>query len=205
MNIFDEEGLIDSDVHDILYELGNVGLGMASVTMGRVMGVRMSIGVPKIVHANEVIPDGLDAYKDKVGIVMEFQKTIKGYMVILIKKNFAHMVLEKLMEKCCNFDEEDKKSAFEEFGNLVCAAYLKAIGQYTGLRFYVKPVAFHNDISKLTTECDSECWGKVSEKVVCVDARFNIQQEDKTVIEDVGNVIMLPYEESVETLIEPLL
>ena len=41
MKIYDEEGYIDSDVHEILYELGNVGIGMASVTVGNMIGLRM--------------------------------------------------------------------------------------------------------------------------------------------------------------------
>lgn len=47
MKIFDSEGYIDSEVQEILYELGNVGLGMASITLGRIMGVRMHIGFLK--------------------------------------------------------------------------------------------------------------------------------------------------------------
>ena len=45
MKIYDENGLIDSDVQEVLYELGNVGLGMASVAIGKLMGLRLNIGV----------------------------------------------------------------------------------------------------------------------------------------------------------------
>ena len=55
MKIYDEEGYIDSDVHEILYELGNVGIGMASVTVGNMIGLRMNVGVPSIVPAKELM------------------------------------------------------------------------------------------------------------------------------------------------------
>ena len=42
MKIYDENGLIDSDVQEVLYELGNVGLGMASVAIGKLMGLRLN-------------------------------------------------------------------------------------------------------------------------------------------------------------------
>ena len=205
MNIFNEDGLIDSDVQDILYELGNVGLGMASVTIGRMLGMRLQIGVPKVVQATEVVPKDIEEYRDKVLIVMRFQKSMSGYMVVLLKKEFAGVIVEKLTSRCEDVDEEDKKSAFAEFGNFVCAAYLKAVGQYTGIRFYVKPVECCMDISDKFPGRKPECWDKISKRAICVDAGFNIKQEDKTVLEDVGNIIMLPFEESVEALIEPLL
>ena len=205
MNIFNEDGLIDSDVQDIRYELGNVGLGMASVTIGRMLGMRLQIGVPKVVQATEVVPKDIEEYRDKVLIVMRFQKSMSGYMVVLLKKEFAGVIVEKLTSRCEDVDEEDKKSAFAEGGSFVCAEYLKAGGQYTGIRFYVKPVECCMDISDEFPGRKPECWDKISKKAICVDAGFNIKQEDKTVLEDVGNIIMLPFEESVEALIEPLL
>ena len=60
MNIFNEEGLIDSDAQDILYELGNVGLGSASITIGRIMGLRLHIGVPKIAPMDEKLAEEME-------------------------------------------------------------------------------------------------------------------------------------------------
>ena len=43
MNLFDQDGRLDSDVEDALSELGNVGVGMASITIGRILGVRVEL------------------------------------------------------------------------------------------------------------------------------------------------------------------
>ena len=45
MELFQGNGQLDEDVEDILYELGNVGVGMVSTTIGSMLGVRADIGV----------------------------------------------------------------------------------------------------------------------------------------------------------------
>lgn len=40
MELFQRNGQLDEDVEDILYELGNVGVGMVSTTIGSMLGVR---------------------------------------------------------------------------------------------------------------------------------------------------------------------
>ena len=46
MELFQGNGQLDEDVEDILYELGNVGVGMVSTTIGSMLGVRAEIGIP---------------------------------------------------------------------------------------------------------------------------------------------------------------
>ncbi len=43
--IISGNGQLDEDVEDILYELGNVGVGMVSTTIGSMLGVRAEIGI----------------------------------------------------------------------------------------------------------------------------------------------------------------
>lgn len=197
MTIFNEEGLIDSDVQDVLYELGNVGLGSASITIGRLMGIRLHIGVPKIVPTDEELAKKLVDFNGKIGVMMKFQKTLKGAMLIILKEEFLDNVVEKMTEnEGVNCDEAERLSAVQEFANIVCAAYLKAVGQYTDMRIYVKPAGI-NDIteSDIVTKCH---------KAICIDTGFNVIYENGDILDDVGRVVMLPDEESVEKLITPL-
>lgn len=197
MTIFDDEGLIDSDVQDVLYELGNVGLGSASITVGRIMGVRLQIGVPHIVPVDEKLATELVDFNGKLGIMMKFQKTLQGAMLIIIKEEFIGNVVEKMTEnEGISCDESERISVIQEFANIICAAYLKAVGQYTDMRIYVKPAGF-NDISAedIINKCN---------KAICIDTSFTVVYENGDVLDDVGHVVMLPDEESVEKLIEPL-
>ena len=197
MNIFDEEGLIDSDVQDVLYELGNAGLGSASITIGRIMGLRLQIGVPHVSPMNEELAREMLNFDGKLGIMMRFQKTLNGSMLISIKEEFVDKVVEKMSEdEDISCDEAERMSVMQEFANIVCAAYLKAVGQYTDMRIYVKPAGF-NDIAidDIMTKCH---------KAICIDTGFKVIYDNGDFLDDVGHVIMLPDEESAGKLIEPL-
>ena len=197
MNIFNEEGLIDSDAQDVLYELGNVGLGSASITMGKIMGLRLQIGVPRIAPMDEKLAKEMVNFNGKLGIMMEFQKTLKGSMLISIKEEFVDIVIKKMAEEedmIC--DESERISLLQEFANIICAAYLKAVGQYTDMRIYVKPVGFNDiTIDDIMVKCH---------KAICIDTGFTVVYENGEFLDDVGRVIMLPDEESAGKLIEPL-
>lgn len=197
MNIFNEEGLIDSDVQDVLYELGNVGLGSASVTIGRIMGLRLHIGVPQIAPMDEKLAAEMVNFDGRLGIMMKFQKTLKGSMLISIKEEFVDKVVERMAEKeGISCDESERISVIQEFANIICAAYLKAVGQYTDMRIYVKPAGFNDiAINDIMTKCH---------KAICIDTSFTVVYENGDSLDDVGHVIMLPDEESAGKLIEPL-
>lgn len=208
MKVFDEEGIIDSDVQDILYELGNVGLGMASIAVGRIMGVRMHIGVPSIVPVDNELVHKLDHKKNQVGILLDFQKTLKGFILFIFENKFVDEVISKMIEEHENeigqLEDVYKVSIIEEFTNIIGSAYLKAIGQYTGIRIYVKFLGVKTD-NALELLVDSlELLEESSQKSICVGTNFSIAYDDGTIKKDVGHVIMLPNEESVEKLIKPL-
>lgn len=197
MNIFNEEGLIDSDAQDVLYELGNVGLGSATITIGKIMGLRLQIGVPIIAPVDEKLAEEMINFNGKFGIMMEFQKTLKGSMLISMKEEFVDIVIEKMAaEEDLICDESERMSLLQEFANIICAAYLKAVGQYTDMRIYVKPAGFNDiTIDDIMIKCN---------KAICIDTGFTIVYENGEFLDDVGRVIMLPDEESAGKLIEPL-
>lgn len=197
MNIFNEEGLIDSDAQDILYELGNVGLGSASITIGRIMGLRLHIGVPKIAPMDEKLAEEMVNFNGKFGVMMKFQKTLNGSMLISMKEEFVDIVIEKMAEdKELICDASERMSLLQEFANIICAAYLKAVGQYTDMRIYVKPAGLEEiTIDNIMIKYN---------KAICIDTGFTIVYENGEFLYNVGRVIMLPDEESAGKLIEPL-
>ena len=208
MKIYDEEGYIDSDVHEILYELGNVGIGMASVTVGNMIGLRMNVGVPSIVPAKELMKKEEMNKKRKAGILMDFQRSMEGSMLFLLDEEFVNEVIEIT---CKNGSMKAVINNIYSIGdyffiaNITSAAYLKAVGQYTGLRLFVKPVWMKFEcIDRLLDEVTDRMEKNFS-KAVCVDASYSIVYEDGNKKEDVGHVIMLPDEKSVEALVGPLM
>ena len=197
MNIFNEEGLIDSDAQDILYELGNVGLGSASITIGRIMGLRLHIGVPKIAPMDEKLAEEMVNFNGKFGVMMKFQKTLNGSMLISMKEEFVDIVIEKMAEdKELICDASERLSLLQEFANIICAAYLKAVGQYTDMRIYFKPAGLEEiTIDNIMIKYN---------KAICIDTGFTVVYENGEFLDNVGRVIMFPDEESAGKLIEPL-
>lgn len=208
MDIFDTNGLINSDVQDILYELGNVGLGRATITIGKMMGLRMNIGVPTIVPAKNISLKE-EEKKVKAGVLMDFQISMKGSIFFLLDEEFINTVIEHLCSAedihIEEIDESDRLSALEEFANIIAAAYLKAIGEYTGIRIFVKPVWLkikpeNEMIEEIMHRLDKAC-----QKVINVDTSYSVVYENGTIKENVGRLMMLPDEKSVEKLTKPLL
>ena len=104
MKIYDENGLIDSDVQEVLYELGNVGLGMASVAIGKLMGLRLNIGVPKVMTAEQLLEDDCDT-EERIGILLDFERDMGGSMIFLLKEEFIQktfgMKLKNIFKNIC--------------------------------------------------------------------------------------------------------
>lgn len=208
MKVFNEEGYIDSDIQDILLELGNVGVGSASIMMGKIIGMRMHIGVPQILPAAEVsgleLPDVDDK---KVGILMDFQETLSGCMLYLLDCAFADEILERFHEMQSGGApigrSMDRNMILQEFGNLLTGAYLKAIGRYSELRIFVKPADVMEGTERQLAEAALKHVGDCG-KVICVATSFSVRYEDGNGRRNVGRVIMLPDERSVGMLSEAL-
>lgn len=208
MKIYDENGLIDSDVQEVLYELGNVGLGMASVAIGKLMGLRLNIGVPKVMTAEQLLEDDCDA-EERIEILLDFERDMGGSMIFLLKEEFVDEVIEKTIqfEHMENevLDEGERESVLQEFANITTAAYLKAISGYTGLRIYVRPVWMKRADKKRLIQ---DVFDRVKENcssAICVDTGYTVVYENGSTMEDVGRVIMLPDIETVEKMIGPLM
>ena len=208
MKIYDENGLIDSDVQEVLYELGNVGLGMASVVIGKLMGLRLNIGVPKVMTAEQLLEDDCDA-EERIGILLDFERDMGGSMIFLLKEEFVDEVIEKTIqsEHMENevLDEGERESVLQEFANITTAAYLKAISGYTGLRIYVRPVWMKGADKKRLIQ---DVFDRVKENcssAICVDTGYTVVYENGSTMEDVGHVIMLPDIKTVEKMIGPLM
>ena len=85
MELFQGNGQLDEDVEDILYELGNVGVGMVSTTIGSMLGVRAEIGIPVITKADMHIVEQIDKKQtEKIGIYLNFANTLNGAVLLLM-------------------------------------------------------------------------------------------------------------------------
>ncbi len=210
MNLFDQDGNLDLDVQDALSELGNVGVGMASITIGRILGVRVELEAPNVIPKETVSEQTLLDYigQKNIGIWMKFAAPLNGSVLCILKQGFVYDVVEKMTgsryEGKDLYTDEIVLSAVSEFANMLSAAYMKAVGRYTGMRIFVSPYLLVAGGERICIgEVPEECASQVH-KAILVETRFQLLEEDGEKTRAAGKVVMLPDDNTVELLMEAL-
>lgn len=210
MKIYNTEGVLIPDVKDVLCELGNAGTGLVSVTIGRMLNIRIDIETPKVTYvesgADSVL--SMDTSNDSIAIFMHMTEAINGSVVFIIEHDFIVTAVEKLTGKHYSFEEmlEDECgfSAVKEFGNIIGSAYVKAIGGYTGIRFFLSPVMVGVDkADKLLSSAYMHPPEKNGRQIY-VESRYSIMDKDGEPIGQAGHIVMMPDEDSIEKLMEAI-
>ncbi len=210
MKLFDQEGILDADVMDALYELGNVGVGMASVALGKILGMRVSIDPPKVQPAgadiSALIPDEPD--KVAVGILMSMENTLSGAVLFLVEKEFITQAVAKmtgtLYDDVSLLEEEESLSAVQELANIMAAAYMKAFGSYSGLRIYLAPVMVGVDMIGALVSYPLAQLSMENGRIICIDTSFSLVGEENQPMQNASHILMLPDESSIEKLMQSL-
>lgn len=210
MVVFNQEGKLHEDVVDALYELGNVGMGMASIALGKILGVRVVIQPPTVMSVDSdvsaVIPDAQDEVA--VGILMAMEQTFGGAVLFIVDRIFIEDAVASMTGRHLQgiemIEDEESLSAVQELANIMAAACMKAIGSYTGVKIFLSPVMVGVDmvgalvafpVAQLSLKCS---------KAICVDTRFSLMDAQGNRSADAGRIIMMPDEESVTRLMEAL-
>ena len=146
MKLYNTEGALIPDVQDALYELCNAGTGMVSITIGHLLNTRITISTPEVMSEEPETLKLVDMAQDQevVFFVMHMKETMSGDVAFVLSKDLILEAVCKMTQTSYTFDEmfRDKEglSALQEFGNIIGSAYVKAIGEYTGMRFFLSPV-----------------------------------------------------------------
>ena len=210
MKLFDQDGKLDEDVQDALYELGNVGVGMASATIGRILGVRVELAIPNVVPVTEVSDQTLLARigQDQVGIWMRFAEPMNGAVLFILDRSFVYDVVEKMTGRRKEgeglYTDEIAFTSVTEFANMLSAAYMKAVGKYTGMRIFVTPYLFVMDQQQISLQDVQQEPGPVAGQAVWVETQFQLLDEGQARTHAVGRVVMLPDDDTVGMLMEAL-
>lgn len=201
-------GKVDQEVADILYELSNVGVGMASVALGKMFGANISIGIPSVVpveaNIENIVRD--DPEKVVIGILMSLEMTLSGAVLFLVDGVFLTDLIEKLTDRRLVGDElvedPDSLSAIQEVANIMAASYMKAIGAYTGICIYLSPVMVGVDMIGALISYPVAQLGLNNADSICIDTSFSVMGEEKQ--RTAGRIIMFPNETSVQQIVDAL-
>lgn len=142
-----------SDMHiDVLREIGNIGSGNAASSLSAMLNTRVDMNVPtvKILDVEELAHTIGGPETQVVGILFTLHEDFEGMMMFITEKQFAHLVLNVLMDK--HFDKfedlgEMDISAIKEVGNIMVSAYMGAISQMTNFKIALSPPSIAIDMA----------------------------------------------------------
>jgi len=136
---------------DVLREIGNIGSGNAATSLAAMLQTRVDMNVPtvRILNIEELANTVGGPEKEVVGILVTLHKDLEGMMMYITEKQFAHLVLNVLMNK--HFDKfedlgEMDISAIQEVGNIMVSSYMQALSQMTNFKIALSPPSIAIDM-----------------------------------------------------------
>lgn len=130
---------INAKYPDVLQEIGNVGAGNAATAISTMLNLRVDISVPKVEFIRvEDVTTSIGAEDEIIlGIMLGVEEDVSGSMMFLLDMSSAHRLVNRMMMKDPDYDEEFDEmdfSAIKEIGNIIAGAYLNALSGMTNLK-----------------------------------------------------------------------
>lgn len=199
-------GLDDlNDMHlDVLKEIGNIGSGNAATALSTMLAKPINIAVPKIsiLDYNTVV-DSLGGPENLlVSLLFTMTDDVKGMMIFLLQKDFAHMLLNTLLGcELGSFSEigEMELSALKEVGNIMAASYVNAISTLANLRMNISIPDICIDMAGSILSVPAIHFANISDKIIFINDEFSADGQSAS-----SQVLMIPDMESLEKIMKNL-
>lgn len=208
MNIFDVDGELKESVADVLYELGNVGVGTAIMTIGNIRNLEIKIGTPSVITMKSDIFSEIEYDPDQVmvGVATKMSDTLDGSILFMLSREFVRNTVYQMTDEHYSDQEllenEDSVSALQEMINYMTAGYAKVIGSYLGMPVYISSASVGIDKAQnIIQEVVQNAPGKI-DRIACVNTRFTVIGENGTKTDEAGQVLIIPDEVSINKFIE---
>ena len=194
-----------NDMHlEVLKEIGNIGSGNAASALSAMLSKPINIEVPKInileyytVVASLGGPENL-----LVSLLFTMTDDVKGMMIFLLQKDFAHMLLNTLLG--CELESfndvgEMELSALKEVGNIMAASYVNAISTLADLRMNISVPDICIDMAGSILSVPAIHFANISDKIIFINDEFNADGQSASSL-----VLMIPDMESLEKIMKNL-
>ncbi|MDE7062561.1 MAG: chemotaxis protein CheC [Lachnospiraceae bacterium] len=188
---------------DVLREIGNIGAGNATTAMASMLGVRINMEVPKVELltfqelGSAICPED----ESIVGIYLEVSEDITGSMMFLMKLNSAHYLVNRLMGRPTDYDQdfdEMDMSALTEIGNIIAGSYLSALSSMTQLTIAPSVPHLAIDMAAAILSVPAIQFGLYGDNALLITTEFG----DEVMID--GYFILLPDLESYDKILQSL-
>ena len=185
---------------DMLKELGNIGLGNATVSLSRMLNhERINMAVPEVSIASLAeIPDLVGGAERPVAVVFSrVLGEVSFYMIYLMPISSAKNIIEALtLGKAEGFCELGS-SVIREVGNIVGASFLNALSIMTNLTFRPTPPILAMDIAEAILSTIFAVTIPDEDSILFIKTAFS---SEVTNIE--GYLLMIPNQEGLQRIME---
>lgn len=201
---FEDLDHLNAEHLDVLREIGNIGSGNAATSLSLMLDKKIDIEVPTVqILDYSTVVDKLGGPENLLlGLLICLEGDVRGMIMFLINKSFAHMLLQDLTGTVVddNMDiPEFERSAIQEVGNIMAAAYIRAICELTGLKIDISTPSLAVDMTGAILSVPAIYFSDPSDKIVFIEDNFD--QLDNTS----GSQILLILEtESLEEIMRSL-
>ena len=164
---------------DVLREIGNIGTGNAATSLASMLAKPVNIQVPKISILDfDTVTANLGGPENT------------GMMMLLLQKDFSHMVLNTLLgQSLHSFHEIDEMgiSALQEIGNIMAAAYVNAIAQLTGMVIDISVPDICIDMCGAMLSVPAIHFANIGDKIIFIEDQFESDE-----LSAVSQILLIP-------------
>lgn len=121
---------------DALKEVGNIGIGHATTSLSQMVNKQVGISLPDLKFIPLLKVPALVKNEDPViGIVLELKGEAKGFLLLLLSKTTAKMLIKLVLgtaDEKKGFDEMET-SVLRELGNIMGGTYITALSNFLSI------------------------------------------------------------------------
>ena len=189
---------------DALREIGNIGSGNAATALSEMLNRQVDITVPKIgiLDYSDVAESLGGPEQLMVALMFQLHGDVTGMIMFLLKKDFAHLILQELMgipfPENAELDEMSS-SAIQEVGNIMAGSFANAIGEMTGLTIDITVPDLYIDMAGAILSAPAIYYANISDKIICIEDEMSNGTTDAGT-----HVLMVPEVDSLEKIMESL-
>ncbi len=201
--------LVGEQQIDTFQELGNIGAGNAATALSSVLQMKVNMSLPraKIVSFNDIVnilngPENLVA-----GVLVTMSGDLKGYVLMILELKDALEMAETALQSGQTVSDPPQiemmsdlhRSTLEEIANMLCGAYLAAVGSMTGLRIGVSVPQLAVDMVGAILSIALVEYGNIGDSVLFLQTDFSDENKKMT-----GHFFLISEFESYRILMKSL-
>lgn len=208
MRIFSSGGKISEDAQDVLYEMGNMGVGTATIQLGEVRQMKIMLDSPKVIAMDEDVFASMEIPNDQVplGVILKMQGHYGGSMLFMLSTEFIENTVYDMLGERIERDQllvnEDSFSAIEELVNMMSASYSKMIGSYLEQPIYISPVMLGMENAKELFAMALKESDRETDKIASVHMGFSLINENGEKTNESAQIIICPDENLIKKFVE---